>query len=338
MDIREFDFDLPEELIAQEPVEPRDHSRLMVVDRASGAIRHHRFYELPALLPPRALLVLNDTRVFPARLIGRTDTGAQVEILLLRGTDDPLVWEALARPARRCRPGRRITVSEDLRLTVLERAAEAGKVTVRFDPVADLWGVLESRGHVPLPPYIRRPDRPEDRVRYQTVFARKRGSVAAPTAGLHFTPELLARLDHCTITLHVGYGTFQPVRVRRVEEHRMEAEFFEVSPETAERLNRHRQSGGSLVAVGTTTTRALESAVDSQGRIVPGRAWTELFIYPGYRFRAVDHLITNFHLPGSTLILLVAAFAGKDLIREAYRVAVAERYRFYSYGDAMLMV
>ncbi|GAB4250536.1 MAG: tRNA preQ1(34) S-adenosylmethionine ribosyltransferase-isomerase QueA [Acidobacteriota bacterium] len=338
MDIREFDFELPDELIAQEPVEPRDHSRLMVVDRSSGSITHHRFFELPELLPPRSLLVLNDTRVFPARLIGRTDTGARVEILLLRGTEDALLWEALARPARRCRPGRRIIVSDELRLTVQERATEAGKVTVRFDPVADLWACLEKHGHVPLPPYIRRPDRPTDRVRYQTVFARERGSVAAPTAGLHFTQELLARLDHCTITLHVGYGTFQPIRVRRVEEHRMEAEFFEIQPGTAERLNRHRQSGGGLVAVGTTTTRALESAADPEGRIVPQVAWTELFIYPGYRFRAVDHLITNFHLPGSTLILLVAAFAGTDLIREAYRVAIAERYRFYSYGDAMLVV
>lgn len=337
MKLDEFQFDLPEELIAQQPVEPRDHSRLMVVDRRKEEISHRHFFELPELLPRECLTVLNDTKVFPARLEAERESGGKVEIFLLHPLDDGR-WEVLLRPAKRCRTGTRLRVSDSFTAVVDERIPLTGKAVARFQVNGDFWECLEQVGHVPLPPYIRRPDGRTDRERYQTVFARHRGSVAAPTAGLHFTPALLEHIPHCTITLHVGYGTFQPVRVQEVEAHRMEAEFCHIPSEIADRLNRYRQQGGRIAAVGTTTVRALESACDAEGRLQPFEGWTELYIYPGYRFRFVDCLITNFHLPGSTLLLLAAAFAGKDLILEAYRTAVREGYRFYSYGDAMLIL
>jgi len=337
MKLDEFRFDLPDELIAQEPVEPRDHSRLMVVNRRTQQVSHRRFFELPELLPPGCLTVLNDTKVFPARLEAERESGGKVEIFLLHPLDDRR-WEVLLRPARRCGTGSQLRVSDSVTAVIDERIPLSGKAVVRFQVKGDFWECLEQVGHVPLPPYIRRPDGRTDRQRYQTVFARHKGSVAAPTAGLHFTPALLERIPHCAITLHVGYGTFQPVRVQEVEAHRMEAEFCRIPSEIADRLNRHRQQGGRIAAVGTTTVRALESACDAEGRLQPFEGWTELYIYPGYRFRFVDCLITNFHLPGSTLLLLAAAFAGKDLILEAYRTAVREGYRFYSYGDAMLIL
>jgi S-adenosylmethionine:tRNA ribosyltransferase-isomerase len=345
MDLALFDYDLPSELVAQEPAEPRDASRLLVLDRQRGGLEDHRFGELPALLRPGDCLVANRSRVFPARLLGALEPGGQpVELLLLRPVA-PTRWEALARPGRRCRMGARVTLAAGAaRATVVGRGDEG----VRVIEVEAPWPVrelLERHGLPPLPPYIARHDapKPEDRDRYQTVYARDEGSVAAPTAGLHFTPELMAQVAATGVelhylTLHVGPGTFRPLRSGRVEEHRMAPEAAEIPGETAEAVNRAKAEGRRVVAVGTTTTRALEWAVDGGGRVREGTGAADLFIYPGHLFRAVDALVTNFHLPRSTLLLLVAAFCGRDLVLAAYRHAVAARYRFYSYGDAMLIV
>jgi S-adenosylmethionine:tRNA ribosyltransferase-isomerase len=348
MYVSDFDFDLPEELIAQEPAPSRDQSRLLVLGRATGALEIAVFAELERWLAPGDLLVVNDTRVFPARLLGRREPGSgRVELLLVRDEGEG-VWEALARPAARVRPGDRVHFGEgpeQLEALVLERR-EGGRRAVRFVGEGPLWPRLERWGQTPLPPYIRRAGDAEprlDRERYQTIYARERGAIAAPTAGLHFTSELLARLEAlgvrtAAITLHVGYGTFQPVRVERVEEHRVEPERYSISEDAARAVNSARAHGGRVVAVGTTTTRALESAVDEDGRVRPGAGEAELFIRPGYCFRAVDGLVTNFHLPRSSLLMLVAAFAGRERVLDAYRRAIAERFRFYSYGDAMLIV
>ncbi len=349
MHIGLFDYDLPPELVAQEPLPERDSSRLLVLDRVTGAVRHRAFRDLPDLLHPGDLLVVNRSRVFPARLLGRRSRGGAAEVLLVRAHGDGL-WDALVRPGRRLRPGDVIEVADDLTVRIEARKAPGGETgplrTVRLlargGDVTDVAAALERHGHVPLPPYIRRPDAPADRERYQTVYAREPGSVAAPTAGLHFTPPLLDALrgrgiEHAEVVLHVGPGTFRPVEVENVTEHRVDPEPFVIPPETAEAVARTRARGGRVVAVGTTVTRALETAAD-EGAPRPGAGETALVIVPGYRFRAVDGLVTNFHLPRSSLVLLVAAFAGRERVLAAYAEAVRERYRFYSYGDAMLIV
>jgi S-adenosylmethionine:tRNA ribosyltransferase-isomerase len=339
----EFHYDLPPELIAQEPRE-RGTARMMVV--RGGGIEHRSFPEFPSLLHADDVLVLNDTRVFPARLMARPTGNMQrpIELLLVKrlqsGQGSPPQWNALARPARRVKAGTLLQFSEDLAAEVIGKGND-GLVTLRFDArEEEFWAEVERIGAPPLPPYIRREEaREEDRERYQTVFARSRGAVAAPTAGLHFTEAILREIeqrgiDIVRITLHVGIGTFRPVKVDDIREHRMDSEWYSVSGEAAERLNRAK----SIVAVGTTSVRTLESAIRAGGgRFVAGEGETDLFITPGFEFRAVDRLLTNFHLPESTLLMLVSAFAGMETIRAAYREAIAERYLFYSYGDCMLL-
>jgi len=341
--IAAYDYRLPPELIAQEPLAARDASRLLVLDRATGVLSHRTFSDLPELLHTGDLLVANRSRVFPARLLGRREGGGAAEILLVRRRE-PNVWDAMVRPGRRLRPGTTVDVAEGFKVRVEDAPAPGGLRVVRLllDGL-DADAALECHGHVPLPPYIRRADAREDRERYQTVFARETGSVAAPTAGLHFTLELLDRLqsrgvERAEIVLHVGPGTFRPVEVADVREHRVDPERFAIPEETAAAVDRARAEGRRVVAVGTTATRALESAVDGAGRIRPGDGETDLVIVPGFRFRAVDALVTNFHLPRSSLLLLVSAFAGRDRVLGAYAEAVRRSYRFYSYGDAMLVV
>ena len=341
----DFDYDLPGDLIALRPARKRDSSRLLVVNRLNGGLEDRRFTDLGALARPGDALVVNDTRVFPARLVGRKPTGARAEILLLRPHDDSAdaeVWEAIVRPGGKLKPGRRVRVADDFEVAVLDSLPGGGRL-VRLEGPDDPWALIERHGHVPLPPYIERPDDAEDRERYQTVYARYRGSVAAPTAGLHFTPELLTELEEqglriVHLTLHVGVGTFRPVAADRPEEHELHAEAFEVGDAAAAALNQVRECGGRIWAIGTTVCRALESAVDREGGFRALRGETDLFIYPPYRFRRVDRLVTNFHLPRSSLLMLVAAFAGRELTLHAYRHAVRERYRFYSYGDAMVVL
>ena len=347
-----YDFALPDELIAQEPAADRDASRLLVLDRRTGALAHHRFRDLPSLLRPGDLLVTNRSRVFRARLLGRRPEGGQAEVLLVRrlAGDE---WLALVRPGRRLRPGTLVQVAEGFTAEI-RSASSPPPGSPSADP-APLRHVLlhvragtadqaiERHGHVPLPPYIRRPDQPSDLARYQTVYAREPGSVAAPTAGLHFTPALFEALaahgiESASLVLHVGPGTFRPVEVEDVRDHRVDPERYTIPPETADAFARARAEGRRIVAVGTTVTRALESAVDGAGRLPPGDGETRLVVVPGHPFRAVDALVTNFHLPRSSLLLLVSAFAGRERLLDAYAAAVAERYRFYSYGDAMLLV
>ncbi len=336
----DFSFDVPEELIAQRPPERRGSSRLMVVRRASGVFEDASVGDLPALLPPRSVVVLNDTRVIKARLLARSEAGgARVEVLLLRPAGEPRAWEALVSNARRRRIGQRLIFPEDRVGTIVATGAETR--TIAFDAPVDP-DYLERNGHVPLPPYIRRADDASDGERYQTVFARAPGSVAAPTAGLHLTEEMLAALRArglriVPLTLHVGLGTFAPIRTDSIEEHRMHEESFGVSEESARAVNAALDSGRTVLAVGTTVVRALESAA-AEGRARGGWGSTGLFITPGYRFRAVGALLTNFHTPRSSLFVLVSAFAGLDLMRAAYERAVKERYRFFSYGDAMLIL
>ncbi len=348
MDISEFDYDLPPEAIAQYPLPERDHSRLLVLSRAEQRIKHTRFDQLPTLLSSdRDFLVFNNTKVFPARLVGtKMESGGRVELLLLRELETGR-WEALLKPYARIREGNTLCLAEGhLHATVIKK--QEGKAEVVFSETSHFWDQLLAYGQVPLPPYIHRKESNQDLAkmdweRYQTIYATTWGSVAAPTAGLHFSPRLFDQLEakgieRLFLTLHVGPGTFLPVRTERVEEHRMETEFFVIPPETAERINQNKREGKRLIAVGTTTTRALESAALSRGLI---RAWTgqtDLFIYPGYHFQVVDSLLTNFHLPRSTLLMLVSAFAGKELIKKAYQEAITHGYRFYSYGDAMLIL
>ncbi len=363
--VADFDYALPEELIAQEPLEDRAGSRLLHLDRRSGTLEDRNFPELPELLRAGDLVVFNNTKVFPARLFGhRGGARAQavgphnpsakefltgrVEVLLTRQLDsEGLEWEALVHPGRKIGVGERLLLGEnaELEAEVVGRGSW-GERRLRFASVEDFFAVVEKIGHVPLPPYIDRPDRTADRDRYQTVYARERGSVAAPTAGLHFTPEILARLrergiETAEITLHVGLGTFQPVHLERVEEHKLHAERFAISAETAEQIARARAraAGRRVVAVGTTTVRTLEfsAARNPEGRVEAGSGETDLFIYPGFPFRVVDALLTNFHLPRSTLLMLVCAFAGRENVLHAYAHAVEQRYRFYSYGDCMLL-
>jgi S-adenosylmethionine:tRNA ribosyltransferase-isomerase len=347
MDIADFDYDLPESAIAQEPLRERDASRLMVLDRATGAIAHRRFADLPELLQPGDLLVRNRSRVFPARLIGRKPEGGRAEILLVRPLGDG-VWSALVRPGRRLKPGARLLLAEGLSAVVGEPLAQAAgaplrEVVITAADGGDPSDRLTRIGHVPLPPYIRRSDHAADRNRYQTVYARESGSVAAPTAGLHFTRPLLHLLEArgiglADVVLHVGPGTFQPVKTRTVEELVLAPEPFDLPSEAVQAIARTRAAGGKIVAVGTTTTRVLESALGPDGVLVPGGGETNLAITPGFRFRGIDALITNFHLPRSSLLLLVSAFAGRERLLAAYREALTSGYRFYSYGDAMLVL
>jgi S-adenosylmethionine:tRNA ribosyltransferase-isomerase len=339
--IQDFDYELPQEAIAQEPLAERDSSRLLVLDRAGSGRAHHVFRELPDLLSPGDLLVVNRTRVFPARLLGRRPTGGEAEVLLIRRLASDL-WEGLVRPGRRLRPGDRIELAPDVWACVeSEAVAVDGRRRVRIlGDAADT--VPERLGHVPLPPYIRRPDRPDDRDRYQTAFAREVGSVAAPTAGLHFTPALLRSLgergvETAEVVLHVGPGTFRPVSVDRVADHLVAPEPYVLPPGTADAVERARRRGGRVVAVGTTSTRVLETAGKSGGLVSPGEGETGLVIVPGFPFQVVDALITNFHLPRSSLLLLVSAFAGRERVLGAYAEALGAGYRFYSYGDAMLI-
>jgi len=336
--VSDFDYPLPPELIAQYPSEHRDQSRLMVVDRTGQSFQHHRFRDLPRFLSSSDLLILNNTRVIPARLHAhRVDRRERIEVLLL-GPVEGDVWKALVRPGKKARPGTRLVFRLDqFEATVLESPPSAVR-RLRFEYSGEFWPWIEKVGQTPLPPYIVRPSTPEDRERYQTVFASVPGSVAAPTAGLHFTPELLDPISHCKITLHVGYGTFRPVSVDTVEEHQMDAEYYEIGSEAATRIAEPQSDGGRLIAVGTTTTRVLEHVFSKHRQIVPGEGWTDLFIRPGFDFGLIQGLITNFHLPRSTLLFLVSAFAGRDLIQECYREAIERGYRFYSYGDAMLIL
>lgn len=341
--VSDFDFELPDAAIAQEAA-PRGESRLLVL-AAGGAARHRRIADLPELLAPGDLLVVNDTRVIPARLFARREEspgggGGRVELLLVERRES-CEWECLVRPGRKALPGTRLRLGDTLRAEIVARLGD-GRRHVRFSEAVEPH--LERLGHVPLPPYIKRPDTPGDRERYQTVFASQPGAIAAPTAGLHFTPELLARLaavgvERAAVTLHVGIGTFKPVTAELVHEHRMDEERWEVPAATAAAIAATRRRGGRVVAVGTTVVRTLESvAAAHDGEIVAGAGRTALFITPGFRFRAVDALLTNFHLPRSTLLMLVCAFAGRERVLEAYREAIATGYRFYSYGDAMLVI
>ena len=340
----DFEYELPPGRIARYPVPRRADSRLLVLSRSTGAIRHRRFRDLPGLMDARDLLVVNDTRVFPARLRGRKPTGAAGEVLLLRPVpgDADSVWEALVRPGRKLKPGRLLYVAPELSVRILEVCAD-GRRIVRLEGGLGARDALERFGEMPLPPYLGREEEPSDRVRYQTVYARHEGSVAAPTAGLHFTDDLLGEIaargvSRCEVTLHVGTATFRPVEVRDPADHTMEAERYTVPERAAREYRRCRERGGRVWAVGTTVVRTLESVAAVRDRIEAGPGATDLFIAPPFDFRAVDCLVTNFHLPRSTLLMLVAAFAGTGAVLRAYREAVAAGYRFYSYGDAMAVV
>lgn len=340
--VKDFTFHLPQDLIARHPQAERDGSRLMLLGRSSGAISEDTFSNLPKYLQPGDLLVMNDTRVIPARLFGRKPTGGRVEIFLLRRlSGDAECWECLLKSSKKFREGQEILLESAMAAVVRSRtASENWLVEFAGDEPFGVW--LEREGHIPLPPYLQRDDCSDDRERYQTVVAREPGAVAAPTAGLHFTHELLARLASngvgtAFLTLHTGLGTFQPVRALHVEEHQIHTERFAIPPETVEAINRTKAAGGRVIAVGTTSARTLEYSAQQSGHVVSGSGEADIFIYPGYRFKVIDALITNFHLPESTLLMLVSALAGREFILEAYREAVSRGFRFYSYGDAMFI-
>ena len=337
----DFYFDLPEELIAQDPLEDRSSSRLLVLNKDTGATEHRIFRDIYDYLEPGDCLVLNNTKVIPARLYGeREGTGGQVEVLLLkRGEGD--VWETLVRPGKKCKPGQKLVFGGGkLRAEVLETVDDGNRL-IKFYYEGIWEEVLDSLGEMPLPPYITH--KLKDKTRYQTVYARAEGSAAAPTAGLHFTKELLEQVQSmgvsiAHVTLHVGLGTFRPVKVEDIETHQMHSEYYIVEEDQAEIINKARQNGGRIIAVGTTSCRTLESASSEEGILIPKSGWTDIFIYPGYHFKMIDGLITNFHLPESTLMMLVSAFAGKENIFRAYEEAIRLRYRFFSFGDAMIMI
>lgn len=337
-----FDFHLPEELIAQTPLEQRDASRLMVLNKETGNVKHHMFHDLLDYVQEGDCLVLNDTRVLPARLFGtKEDTGANIEVLLLKQTQGD-TWETLVKPAKRVKEGTVISFGDGRLTAVCKETSDQGGRLLEFNYEGIFYEVLEQLGEMPLPPYIK--ERLDDQERYQTVFAREQGSAAAPTAGLHFTEEMLEQLKEkgvhiAFLTLHVGLGTFRPVSVDDLEEHDMHSEFYQVSEGTAALLNNVREKGGRIISVGTTSTRTLETiATEHNGKFVASSGWTNIFIFPGYEFKAIDGMITNFHLPKSTLIMLVSALAGRENVISAYEQAVAEKYRFFSFGDAMLIL
>lgn len=336
----DFYFDLPQELIAQDPLEERSSSRLLVLDRRSGAVSHHVFRDITGFLEPGDCLVLNNTKVIPARLLGeREGTGAHVEVLLLKRRHGD-TWETLVKPGKKCRPGARLSFGGGLLKAQVLETVEEGCRLVRFEYEGIFEEILDRLGEMPLPPYITHALK--DKNRYQTVYAKHEGSAAAPTAGLHFTEELLDQIrakgvQVACVTLHVGLGTFRPVKEENVLDHHMHSEYFQVSGEEAAKINAARAAGGRVVCVGTTSCRTIESAADEQGIVRPGSGNTEIFIYPGYRFKALDALVTNFHLPESTLVMLVSALAGRENVLNAYREAIRERYRFFSFGDAMFI-
>ena len=340
MKTSDFDFHLPDELIAQTPLERRDASRLLVLDKDTGATQHMHFYDLPKLLNPGDCLVLNDSRVLPARLLGRREpTGGAVEVLLLIDRGDK-VWECLVRPGRKVKPGARLSFGDGLLTADVLESTEGGNRLIRFHYEGIFLELLERLGKMPLPPYIK--EELQDPERYQTVYSREVGSAAAPTAGLHFTRQLLEQIQAmgvrvCYVTLHVGLGTFRPVKEEEITDHEMHAEYCMISAETAETINRTKREGGRVICVGTTSCRTIESWAASDGTMRESAGWTSIFIYPGYRFKVLDCLITNFHLPQSTLVMLVSALAGREHILSAYEEAVRERYRFFSFGDAMFI-
>ncbi|WP_416827452.1 tRNA preQ1(34) S-adenosylmethionine ribosyltransferase-isomerase QueA [Ectobacillus polymachus] len=342
MDINEFDFDLPEELIAQTPLEKRATSRLMVLNRKTGDIQHKHFYDIVSYLQPGDCLVLNETKVMPARLYGiKEDTGAHIEVLLLKQEENDC-WQTLVKPAKRVKEGTVLSFGDGKLQAVCIGTEEQGGRKLKFSYEGIFYEILDELGEMPLPPYIK--EKLEDQDRYQTVYAKEVGSAAAPTAGLHFTTELLQSLKDmgvqlAFITLHVGLGTFRPVSAENIEDHTMHSEYYSMSEETAELLNKTKQAGGRIISVGTTSTRTLETiATITEGPFRACSGWTNIFIYPGYEYKAIDGLITNFHLPKSTLIMLVSALAGRDHVLHAYNEAVAEKYRFFSFGDAMLII
>ena len=343
MQISDYEFELPDELIAQKPLENRENSRMLFVSRSEKNWRDEHFYNFPSFLREDDVLVLNNTKVFPARLLGESETGAKIEVFLVEEVEQN-IWETLARPAKRLKVGKKITFDENLSAEVIEKSEE-GRVFIRFYTNGNFDEIIDRIGKTPLPPYIKRESEnsDEDRERYQTVFAKQRGAIAAPTAGLHFTPRILEDIKNrgisvTEITLHVGYGTFEPVRVEDLSKHMVLPENYEISEQTAEILNRAKSENRRIIAVGTTTTRTLESAISNDKKFYAGKNQANLTITPNYKFRAIDGLLTNFHLPQSSLLVLVSTFGGHELIMNAYRHAVAAGYRFYSYGDCMLII
>ena len=342
MKLSEFTYNLPEELISQYPTKKRDESRLLVINREEQTISHYHFKNIIEYLKAGDCLVINETKVFPARLMGTKEkTDAEVEIFLLRELESSL-WEVLVRPARKVRVGNRLHLTDDLFCDVIDNTVSGGRV-VRFNYNCNFFSIVEKMGKSPLPPYIKREPEALDKERYQTVYASVRGAVAAPTAGLHFTEKLLEKIKKkgikiVPIVLHVGLGSFRPVQVEDLSRHKMDSEYFQVYEDSARIINETKANGGKIISVGTTTTRALETAVTSDCQVKSEKGWTDKFIFPTYNFKIVDSLITNFHLPGSTLLMLVIAFAGKEMIFEAYAKAMEEKYRFYSYGDAMIII
>lgn len=340
MKTSDFYYDLPQDLIAQDPLEDRSSSRLLVLNRETGEQEHHVFREIGEFLNPGDCLVVNNTKVIPARLMGvKEGTGAGIEVLLLKRCEDQ-VWETLVKPGKKARPGARISFGDGLLVGEVLEVVEEGNRRIRFTYEGIFEEILDRLGQMPLPPYITH--QLKDKNRYQTVYAKHEGSAAAPTAGLHFTPELLRLIEEkgvklAHVTLHVGLGTFRPVKVEDVTRHHMHSEFYRIAEDQARLINETRAAGGRVICVGTTSCRTLESAADEEGVLHAGSGWTDIFIYPGYRFKLMDALITNFHLPESTLLMLVSAFAGKEQVMAAYQEAVKRRYRFFSFGDAMLI-
>ena len=341
MNVKDFYYDLPEELIAQDPLKVRTESRLMVLDRESGDVNHRHFFNVKEYLKPGDCLVINNTKVIPARLIGeKEETGGKVEVLLLKRKDDS-TWETLVKPGKKCRVGARLSFGNGLLKAEVLDVLEEGNSLVKFLYEGIFEEILDELGQMPLPPYITH--QLEDKNRYQTVYAKYEGSAAAPTAGLHFTNELLDEIHKmgvniAEVTLHVGLGTFRPVKVENVFDHHMHSEFYSVTKEAADLINETKARGGRVISVGTTSTRTLEAASDENGMLTETSGWTEIFIYPGYKFKVIDGLITNFHLPESTLLMLVSALAGKENVMNAYEIAVKEKYRFFSFGDAMIII
>lgn len=339
--LQDYDYELPQELIAQDPLSKRDSSRLMVVDRRTGAVKHKIFHDILDYLHEGDCLVINNTKVIPARLMGtKEETGATIEVLLLKRRQDN-VWETLVKPGKKAKPGAVISFGDGLLRGRVVDVVEEGNRLIQFEYEGIFEEILDQLGQMPLPPYITH--RLEDKNRYQTVYAKHDGSAAAPTAGLHFTKELLRQIQEkgvaiASVTLHVGLGTFRPVKVDNILEHHMHSEFYQIEEEDAALINETKQRGGRVISVGTTSTRTLESVADADGFLKAGSGWTDIFIYPGYSFKCVDALITNFHLPQSTLLMLVSAFSDREKILAAYQEAVKERYRFFSFGDAMFIV